>query len=162
MTRNTLVLTSVLIFVSIISGCGQQPGPAASKPAEDPKLKSLKDAVAKMTPEEQAVVEKVKGMKPEFNGMPSGRTLAEEVNDYATQKGAFNISVIGWVASRKSAAGREKRWRILLHYQNYTKQFVTAEWEYDPDTNKVYPFDQEQARIFWSAPPADPKAAKRK
>lgn len=162
MRKSTLVLTSVLIFTAILVGCGQQPGPTSSKPAEDPKLKSIKDAVAKMTPEEQAVVEKVKGMKPEFNGMASKRTLAEEVDEYATQKGAFNISVIGWVASRKTAAGREKRWKVLLHYQDYNKRFVTAEWEYDPDTNKIYPFDQEQARIFWSAPDDAKAPPKRK
>jgi hypothetical protein len=162
MRKSTLVLTCVLVSVVVFAACGQQPGPATTQPAEDPKLKALKDAVAKMTPEEQAVVEKIKGMKPEFNTMPSGRPLSEEVDEYATKKGAFNISVIGWVASRKTAAGREKRWKVLLHYQDYKKQFVTAEWEYDPETNKIYPFDQEQARIFWSQPPPETKTTKQK
>lgn len=164
MRKSAMLLTSVLAATIAFAGCDQQQqaGPAKSQAAEDPKIKAVKDSIAKMTPEETAVVEKVKAMKPELNGLASGRPLSEEINDYATTKGAFNIIPVGWTASRKTASGREKRWKVIFNYQDFKKQFVTAEWEYDPDTNKVYPFDQENARIFWSNPPQETKTAKGK
>src|SRR5262245_9386923 len=160
MKKSAMLLTSVLASTLVLAGCDQQQqaGPAKSQAAEDPKVKAVKDSIAKMTTEEAAVVEKVKAMKPEINETPSGRPLSEEISEHAR---VSNITPVGITASRKTAAGREKRWKVLFSYQDAKKQFVTAEWEYDTETNKIYPFDQDIARTFCSSPHPDPKAPKR-
>ena len=42
------------------------------------------------------------------------------------------------------------RWRILLYYKDWQKEYQTAEWEYNPETNRLYPFERENAPGFFS------------
>lgn len=144
------------ICVTVI-GCGPQPGPATRTQTEDPKMTAIKAAIAKTTPEGKAIIERVQGMKPEVNEQPSAKTLAESVEEFSTKKAQYNIMPIGWEGSRKVRREDETegRWKVLFHYQNYQKQYVTAEWEYNPKTDKIYPFDPKNASEFWSSIPAE-------
>ncbi len=85
-------------------------------------------------------------MKPEINGQKSSLSLGEIVKDFSENKGSFNIKPIGWEASQK----KNGRWRIVFHYQDYQKQYEEAEWEYNLETNNVYPFEARNATQFWS------------
>jgi len=38
----------------------------------------------------------------------------------------------------------------LFHYQKDTLEYVKAEWEFNPETNKLYPFEFQNARWFWT------------
>lgn len=149
-----------MILIAFVAACNDKAGPAtpnkASADAADPKLSAINSAISKTTPEGNAIIEKAKGMKPELNTVMSSKTLAEVVDDYAKNKGEYNINVIGWEAGQK----KNNRWRIILHYREYTKEYSTAEWEYNPETNKVYPFDPKNAAQFWAGPSEGGKAKK--
>jgi hypothetical protein len=148
-------LTSILAGALMI-GCGDKPGPPAVKATKDPKLVAIEQQIAKTTPEGKLIIEKVKKMKPEVNDQPADKTLEEIIKDYAENKGTFNISPIGWEAAQK----KNGRWKIGFHYQDYQKQYQFAEWEYNPETNKLYPFEFTNAPQFWSGAPAKGKAKK--
>jgi hypothetical protein len=76
-------------------------------------------------------------MKPEVNEQVAARPLSDILKDYSENKGTFNIIPIGWEASQK----KNHRWKLVYHYQDYQKQLAAAEWEYNPETNKLYPFE---------------------
>ncbi len=141
-----------LIIFLLVSSCTSKPGPVKAKAAKDPKVAAVEEKIAKTTPEGKDMVEKVKGMKPDFNESPSAKTLGEIVDDYAKNKGTYNIEVIGWEGSQKASTGN---WKIALHYQDWEKNLLYAEWEYNPKTNKLYPFEKVNAPQFWSGVAAD-------
>lgn len=146
------------LFSLTVIGCGPQPGPATrNQTAEDPKLTALKAAIAKTTPQGKAILEKVQEMKPEVNSQPSAKSLGEVVEDFSKNKAQYNIIPIGWESTQKAVRPGEKegRWKILFHYQDYQKQYLTAEWEYNPETEKLYPFDPKNAKEFWSSVAAE-------
>lgn len=148
----------VAVLLAGFAACNDKPAPTApAAPKEDPKIAAIKADVAKTTPQEKATIDKCLAMKPEVNGLVAAKTLGDIVNDFATTKGDYNIRVIGWEAHAKS----NKRWKLILHYQDYQKQLVVAEWEYNPETNKVYPFDLKNAPIFYTSIGADANANKK-
>ena len=116
---------------------------------EDAKLSAILDAISKTTPEGNEIIEKVQNLKPEVNGIESGRILIEIVNDFSTNKGAYNIRPIGWEASQKKSNGR---WRIIFHYRTYSGEFHFAEWEYNQRTGHLYPFNSFAAQ-YWTPKP---------
>lgn len=154
----------VLLILVALVGCHNKPAPAARAVAKDPKVAAAEDRISKTTPEGKAIIEKVQGMKPEVNEQPSGKTLKEVADDYATNKGAYNITIIGWEASQKKPRTGEKtgRWKVVLHYKDYQNQLLAAEWEYNLDTNTLGPFETTNAPQFWSTPPADAQGKKGK
>jgi hypothetical protein len=154
-------LVMILFF---LVGCHDKPAPAAKPAAKDPKLAAAEDKISKTTPGGKAMIEKVQAMKPEFNEQVSGKALKEIADDYATNKGAYNITIIGWEASQKKPVNAEKtgRWKVVLHYQDYQKQLLAAEWEYNPETNKLYPFEKINAKDFWTPAAADSQGKKGK
>ena len=137
------------LLAVLVSACSQpQTGPAkASRTEKDPKLAAIEERVKKTSPEGNEMVEKVKAMKPEVNDQVSGKSLGEIIDIYAKEKGAYNILPIGWEASKK----KNNRWKILFNYQDWQKQYLVAEWEYNPETNKLYPFEFDNAKGFWVA-----------
>lgn len=135
-----------LIVVLLICGCGQPPTPTKTKVEKDPKVAAIEERVAKTTPEAKQMIEKAKAMKPEVNDQPATKTLAEIIDDYALNKGAYNINPIGWEASQK----KNQRWKVLFHYKDYLGQLEAAEWEYNPESNKLYPFEFVNAKVFWT------------
>jgi hypothetical protein len=146
MLRIGICVTLLLLLV----GCGGTQEAAKPKtPPKDPKIAAIEDRVAKTSPEGKQIIEKVKGMKPEVNGQPSGKTLNEIIDDYALTKAAYNITPLGWEASQKAANGR---WKVVFNYKTYSDELLAAEWEYDPKTDKLYPYDTKNAPGFWSAP----------
>ena len=153
----------LLMIAILVVGCQDKPAPATKRADKDPKVAAAEDKIAKTTPEGKAMIQKVQAMKPEVNEQASGKTLKEIADDYANNKGAYNISVIGWEASQKKPIAGEKagRWKIVFYYQDYQKQILAAEWEYNTDANKLYPFETTNAPQFWTAPDSQGKKAKK-
>jgi hypothetical protein len=157
--RKWIVSSLVVVLVALASCNNEKPkaaGPAT--PPEDAHLTTIKTTIAKTTPDEKAMIEKCLAMKPEVNGLASAKTLGEITDDYGKNKADYNIHPIGWEAHIKS----NKRWKVLFHYQDYQKQFTVAEWEYNPETSKLYPFDLKNAPQFWTGVGADQSAKKGK
>lgn len=147
MTR-IIVLAAILVS---LAGCADKPAPVTAKANKDPRIAAIEDRIAKTTPEGKQIIAKAQEMKPEVNAQLSGKTLSEMVDQYAKNMGAYNISPIGWEASQKKLLPGEKsgRWKIAFSYQDYQKQLLTAEWEYNADTNKLYPFEKDNAPQFF-------------
>ena len=157
MTRIVPVVAVLLLLVA----CDHKPGPVA-KAQKDPKIAAIEDRISKTTPEGKEIIEKVKKMKPEVNEQLSTKTLREMVDHYEKEMGAYNITPIGWEASQKKLLPGSKaaRWKVAFSYQDWQKQVLTAEWEYNADTNKLYPFEKENAVGFFSNEGAPKKGAK--
>ena len=147
--KKTRLLSSILVLLPLLFAiaCQNKQGQNAnSAPQKDQKRNAIDDAIAKTTPDGKKMIDKVLAMKPEINGQKSTKTLSAIIDDFAKNKGAFNISPIGWEASEK----KSHRWKAVFHYQDYNKVYQDAEWEYNPETNNLYPFDRENAKQFWS------------
>ena len=141
-----LIVASVSFALSALN-------PVAFIPTQDDeRLREFLESISKTTAEGSKVLDHIQGMKPELNESESTRTLIDLVQDYAFNKGAYNLTVIGWAASRKKVLPGEMlgRWRILLYYKDWQKECRSAEWEYNPETNKLYPFERENAPMFFS------------
>src|SRR5688572_3003655 len=112
MEKKTLSLITLLL-VSLMFGCGEKPKETRGKPevASDPKRTQIQEKIDKTTPEGKEMIEKVKAMKPEVNEQVSALPLGEIVEDYAKNKGSFNIKVLGWEASQK----KTNNWKVVLH-----------------------------------------------
>jgi hypothetical protein len=153
----------VVAVLLLLVACDHKPGPAA-KVQKDPKIAAIEERISKTTPEGKEIIEKVKAMKPEVNEQASTKTVGEMVDEYAKNKGAYNITAIGWEASRKKLLPGSKapRWKVAFSYQDWQKQLLVAEWEYDPDTKKVYPFEKDNAPQFYSNEGAEPQGKKGK
>ena len=134
------------LAVVVMAGCSQSAAPTAkSSPPKDPKMAAIQERIDKTTPEGKQIVQKVLAMKPEVNEQISGKTLGEVVDISAKNNAEYSIKPIGWEATQKKSG----RWKIAFDYQDWQKQYVVAEWEYNPETNKVYPFEQDHAKEFW-------------
>jgi len=142
----------IAMLILFIAGCDHKPAPPAVKAQKDPKIAAIEDRIAKTTPEGKEIIQKAQGMKPEVNGLVSTKTIAEMVDDYAKTKGAYNITPIGWEASQKKLQTGQKKgkWKVAFGYQDWQKQVLVAEWEYDADVDKVYPFEKDNAPQFYS------------
>ena len=152
----TRLFSLALLFC--LAGCQDKPVQTNTKAQKDPKLVAMEESIAKTTPEGKKILEKILAMKPEINGQKSTKTLSAVVDDFAKTKGGFNILPIGWEASQKKSG----RWKTVFHYQEYTKEYKDAEWEYNPETNNLYPFDPENAKQFYSFEKEAPGAGKGK
>jgi hypothetical protein len=113
---------------------------------QDDELIAIKDRIAKNTPASLDIIKKVKGMKPLVNDKFSVKRLGKIIKDYEEGKGAFKLTTIGWEASQK----QNGYWRIFFHYRKDTLEYVKAEWEFNPETNKLYPFEFPNAPRFWT------------
>lgn len=158
-------MTKIILFAAVVMalvGCAEKPAPVTAKANKDPKIAAIEDRIAKTTPEGKQIIAKVQAMKPEVNEQLSTKTLSEVADDYSKNKGAYNISPIGWEASQKKLLAGEKsgRWKVAFSYQDWQKQVLTAEWEYNADTNKLYPFEKENAVGFFSDEGAPKKGKK--
>lgn len=159
--RRIIPVVAVLL---LFAACDKKPAPVA-KTQKDPKIVVIEERISKTTPEGKLVIEKVKAMKPEVNEQISTKTVGEMVDKYTKEMGAaYNITPIGWDASQKKLQPGQKagRWKVVFNYQDYQKQLLAAEWEYDSDTTKLYPFEKDNAPGFWSNEGAEPKGKKGK
>jgi hypothetical protein len=149
--------TIPLLMLLLLVACDKKPAPAA-RTQKDPKIAAIEERISKTTPEGKVVIEKVLAMKPSVNEQVSTKTLQEMVDDYAKNKGAYNITSIGWEAAQKKLLKGEKagRWKVVFNYQDWQKQLLAAEWEYNSDTNQLYPFEKDNAPGFWSNEGAEP------
>ena len=142
-----------LIILFLMIGCGgQKPGPVKAKADKDPKVTAAEEKINKTSPEGKDIIGKVQQMKPEVNEQPSTKTLNELVEDYAKNKANYSITPIGWESSKK----KSERWKVVFYYQDWQKQLLAAEWEYDPQANKLYPFEVVNAPGFWTNEGAAP------
>ena len=108
---------AVAVAVLSIACHDKAPTASATKAQSDknPKIAAAEDKIGKTTPEGKAIIEKVQAMKPEVNEQQSTKTLKEMVDDYSQNKGAYNITPIGWEASQKKPTQGEKsgRWKVV-------------------------------------------------
>ena len=146
-----------LALLFLLAGCQDKPVQTNTKAQKDPRTVAMEESIAKTTPEGKKILEKILAMKPEINGQKSTKTLSAVVDDFAKTKGGFNILPIGWEASQKKSG----RWKAVFHYQEYTKDYKDAEWEYNPETDNLYPFDKDNAKVFWSSEKETPAAGKK-
>jgi uncharacterized protein (DUF2126 family) len=149
------IIPVVAVLALLVVACEHKPAPVATTTPKDPRVAAVQLRISKTTPEGVAIIEKVKAMKPEVNEQVSAKTLGEMADKYAKEMGAaYNITPIGWEASQKKLLPGEKtgRWRVIFNYQDYQKQLLAAEWEYNSDTNKLYPFERDNAPGFYDAP----------
>ena len=148
------------LAVVVMVGCSgsQTAGPGKNAASKDPKMAAIQDRIDKTTVEGKQMIEKVRAMKPEVNDQPAGKTLGEIIDNYSKNNAEYNIKPIGWEASQKKSG----RWKIGFNYQNWQKQYEMAEWEYNPESKKLYPFEFEHAKEFWVAPEAPDKTKAKK
>ena len=146
------------LAVLLMVGCSHSAAPTKSASPKDPKMAAIQDRIDKTAPDGKQMIEKAMAMKPEVNDQPAGKTLGEIVDNYAKNNAEYNIKPIGWEASQKKSG----RWKIAFNYQDWQKQYLMAEWEYNPETNKLYPFEFQNAKEFWVAPETAGKTAKAK
>jgi hypothetical protein len=147
------IIPVVAVLALSVAACENKPAPVTTSAPKDPRIAAVEARISKTTPEGLAIIEKVKAMKPEVNEQVSTKTLSEMETKYAREMGpAYNITPIGWEASQKKLLPGEKagRWKVVFNYQDYQKQLLAAEWEYNSDTNKLYPFEKDNAPGFWS------------
>jgi hypothetical protein len=139
----------ILLLTVLMIGCGEKPQPTATKPKADadPKRAKFQEAIDKTTPEGKEMVEKIKAMKPLVNEKLAAKTLGEITDDFSTKNGEFNTKPIGWAASQK---GTTKNWKVVYYYQDYLGQYNSAEWEYNPDSKQLYPFEFTNAPTFYT------------
>ena len=159
MIRLKPVVAALLLFVA----CDHKPAPV-TKAQKDPKIAAIEERISKTTPEGKEIIEKVRATKPEVNEQLSTKTLAEMVDHYEKEMGAYNIASIGWEASQKKLlpGAKSPRWKVAFSYQDWQKQLLIAEWEYDAETKKVYPFEKDNAPQFYSNEGAEPQGKKGK
>lgn len=112
---------------------------------DDVRMKRVLSNISSPTIEEAAIIEKVHTMKPEINEQTSSKSLIQIVQEYTFCKGKYGINPLGWEAHQK----RSGRWQVLFHFQDYNKSLLSAEWEYNPETKKLYPFEFQQSPAFW-------------
>lgn len=148
MSKKPASLIIVLLLLGMV-GCGEKPKEATTKPvaAADPKRAEIQSKIDKTTPEGKEMIEKVKAMKPEVNEQVSAKTLGEIVDNYTNNMGNLGIKPIGWESSQKKTTNN---WKIVFYFQDYNNQYLNAEWEYNPETKKLYPFEFQQAPTFWT------------
>src|SRR5262249_29405014 len=159
MKKKTIWLVLSVSIAMAAAACNDKAGPSskASADSTDPKMAAIKADIAKTTPEGIAMIEKAKAMKPQVNGQASSKTLSEVIDDWSKNKGEYNIREIGWEAAQK----KNGRWKLIYHYRPYTKEYLAAEWEYNPQDNNLYPSDLNNAPQFWAAPSDSDKKAKK-
>src|SRR5215813_5786663 len=158
-------LLAIAVAITSIA-CGDKPAPTktATSASKGPKIAAAEEKINKTTPDGKAMIEKVQAMKPEVNEQESSKTIKEMADEYAKDKGAYNIMPIGWEAYQKKPLPNEKtgRWKVVFHYQDWQKNTLAAEWEYNPETGKVYPFETTNAPGFWAAKDANQKGPPQK
>ena len=157
------IIPVVAVLALLVLACEHKPAPPVATTQKDSRIAAVEARIAKTPPEGLTIVEKVKAMKPEVNEQVSAKTLGEMVDKYAKEMGpAYNITPIGWEASQKKLLPAEKtgRWKVVFNYQDYQKQLLAAEWEYNSDTNKLYPFEKDNAPGFYEAPEPQGKKGK--
>jgi hypothetical protein len=142
-------------MLAILTGCGGNadnpaPSPADSKPKVDRaaeqakensgRVKDIQEKCGQTTEEGKAVLGKVKAWKPVVNERPSDKTLDEISADYVS-KGLYAIC---WSSSQKTNG----KWKVVFHHIDIRGSFQDAEWEYDPATGEIKPFNA-KAMEFW-------------
>ena len=84
-------------------------------------------------------------MKPQVNERPSRKTLEQSILAYIQKQGNEKIYPVGWSASLKISGN----WKINFYFQDFQERYVTAEWEYNKETDQLYPFEFHSAPMFW-------------
>ena len=149
-----LWIAAVLISLSFCPNSAR-----ALQTQDDEKLERILATISGTSTDGLKILDKVQELRPEINEIESTKTLIDLVQDYAFNKGAYSIAVLGWAASRKKVmtGAALGRWKIVLYYKDWQKQYQSAEWEYNEETNKLYPFERKNAPTFWSYERPAPK-----
>jgi len=140
-------MKSFLLLIFLLSMACLQGGSNAGNPKrqDEERFAKIQDSIYKTTPEGREILKKVQQIKPEVNERLSGKTLEQIVTENSQKQGNDKIFPIGWVATQKV----QNCWKIGFYYQDFWKQYLYAEWEYDQKTGKLYPFEFQNAPMFW-------------
>jgi hypothetical protein len=152
------IIPCLLIALCAVGCAGKSSAPGQARVEKDPRITAIEQSIAKTTPEGKEMIQQLKALKPEVNTRIAGKSLGEIVDEYAINKGNYNLTPLGWEASQK----KNGRWKLMFHYQDYQKQIASAEWEYDPQAKKLYPFEVKNAPGFWVAESAAAQSASTK
>src|SRR5262245_8904611 len=115
----------------------------------DARPTAVPGTISNSSQQANEIVEKIQDLKPEVNGQLSAMTLGALVREFSERFTAFKP--IDWEASEKITG----RWRIVLCYQEGAAKHNEAEWEYNPATGRLCPFETQNAPRFW-APGCEP------
>ena len=147
-------MKTLVIFALAMSFITLQRGRPAQTEGVDPRLKMIKEEIEKTTPEGKEIIERVKQMLPEVNGKLSTLPLEKLVENYVKEQ---NLAPVGWAASKLSewvstnTLRSDSLWQIRLLYRTEAKEYRSAQWRYDSETRRLYPFNG-NAEQFWSGP----------
>ena len=148
-------MTGSIVFVIasvLVNHFGVAGASLTAQTQDDLKLAVILQRISKTTPERLAIIEKIQGMKPEINEKQSTKTLIDIVRGYVFDCREYCINPIGWEASEKKPFPGEpvSRWKITFHYQDHKREYQEAEWEFNSETDKLYPFEFRNARQFFA------------
>jgi hypothetical protein len=138
----------VLLVSVLFLRCDSVPtSSAAIATQENTKLTAIQERISKTSEDGLRIIERVKRLEPVVSEQPSAARLIDIVDEYSAKKGRYNIIPVGWEASQKD----DGHWKIVFYYQDFLDRYKAAEWEYDEETNKLYPFERDNAPQFWTS-----------
>jgi hypothetical protein len=147
-TRPRLTMTAFVFAFSVVCCAVENFAQTDLGTQYDSRLRIIKERIANTTPEGHLILKKVKGIKPNVNDQFASKPLGEIVKDFEQGKGMFKIHAFGWEALKKKHSGN---WKIAFYYRKEETEYVIdAEWEYNPKTQKLYPFEFPNAPDFWT------------
>jgi hypothetical protein len=140
-------MKSFLLLIFLLSMVCLPGGSNAGNPKrqDEDRLAKIQKHIFDTTPEGLEILKKVQKMKPEVNERLSSKNLEDSVFEYSQKPGNDKIYPIGWSASLKISG----HWKINFYFQDFQEQYLTAEWEYNKETEQLYPFEFRNAPMFW-------------
>ena len=116
-----------------------------AKAQEDKRFAEISEHITRTTTEGLEILNRALKLKPEVNERLSTKSLGEHVEEFSS--GSDPIKPIGWEVVRNRAMNR---WRIVFYYQMNDQSYRAAEWEYNDETKKLYPFEFVNSPTFWA------------
>lgn len=143
---------SALVATAILGvGCGSAPEARAPKPTTSLAQKQAKDNAGRVRelqarcsevpPGGAEALARVQAWIPVVNSRPGDKPLRDVATDYVGK----GIVEVCWGAAQKGTG----RWKVWYDYIDIQGAFQTAEWELDPASGDVKPFNA-NAQTFWT------------
>ncbi len=147
----TVRTASLIVFFIVCMDFFSALGIPQMQSQANEKLNLILESISKTSPEGIQIIEEALDKYPVVNGKRSTRTLLEIIEEYSVRRRVYNINPIGWYASRS----KNHLWRIVFYYQDYQKEYQSAEWQYEADTKELRSFESKNAPQFWTSAPRE-------